>query len=177
MFLITSWQKRRNAFNHDWLKNQFMPALAKFINLLGDRIEDHDFEVSFITQILPSWDSNWREALLLAQDFERGMSPRQMFDYLPLARCAEENKRWLHSLAHSLWLVRYPVREWVADTTIAAEEANSAYNRLQVALKKCDNIRSAEAIRPFREQFSDFRSRCQELATALSKFPNDVKVV
>ena len=72
------WQKRRSEFNHDWLKNRFIPALAKWLNLLDDRIEDLSFEHTFVETVLPQWEDHREEALALPRDFEQEMSPRTL---------------------------------------------------------------------------------------------------
>lgn len=173
--MTPTWQKRRSAFNHDWLKNQFMPALAKFQNLLDDRIEDVAFERSFVSSVLSQWESHREEAFALPRDFEREMSPRRLFDHPPLSRCDEQTKQWLRSLVHHLWLTRYPARQWVADATACAEEADAAYNRLQEAVGGCADIQSASALRPFREQFAEFRKRCLNLGVAIGNFLSEVR--
>lgn len=126
-----------------------------------------------ITHIL---DCDWEEAFALPRDFEREMSPQCLFDLPPLSRCDEHTKQWLRSLVHSLWLTRYPVRQWVADVTACAEEVDATYNQLQEALQKCADIQSASALQPCREQFVAFRRQCQNLGEAIAKFPSEVRV-
>src|ERR1051326_4473635 len=91
---FSSWQKRRSSFNHDWLKNQFMPALAKWLNLLDNKIEDPDFERAFIASVLPKWEQHREEALRLPRDFEQEMSPRRLFECHPLAHHNVHTKQW-----------------------------------------------------------------------------------
>jgi len=176
MGVAPCWQKRRSVFNHDWLKNQYMVALAKYLNLLEGKIEDRDFEGSFVQSVLPEWELHSREATALAKDFEREMSPRVMFDRYPLSLCDEHTKQWLGNLLHVLWLTRYPVRCWVADAAECAAEAEIAYSQLQESLRSCQDIRSSDALRGYRDKFIDFRARCQDLAKALEKFPSEVRV-
>ncbi len=173
---ITSWRERHGAFNHNWLTKQFMPALAKFMNLLDDRIEDREFERAFVPSVLPEWESHYEEALALAQDFELEMSPRKLCEHLLLSRGGEPTQQWMGDLVHSLWLTRYPVRKWIADTRVSVKEANNAYIRLQKALKSCADVQSAWALRPFREQFAEFRKHCQTLTRAIGKFPSEVRI-
>ncbi len=175
--LTTNWQKRRSQFNHDWLKNQFTTALAKWLNLLDDQIEDNDFEQSFILSVLPKWDSHRDEALAIVHDFEQQMSPQSLFEQEPLSRCDEDTKEWMGELVHQLWLVRYPVKEWVANADTAVKNTNTAYDQLQQQLQNCTNTKSAQALQPLRKQFAQFSESCQKLAKAIEQFPNEVKVV
>ncbi len=175
--MTLAWQKRRNAFNHDWLKPKLIPALANFLNILDDNLEDVESERSFASSVLPQWESHREEAFALPRDFESEMSPQCLFDLPPLSRCDEHTKQWLRSLMHSLWLTRYPVRQWVADVVACAEEVDATYNQLQEALHECADIQSASALKPFRKQFAEFRKRCQELGEAIAKFPREVRVI
>lgn len=171
------WQKRRSAFNHDWLKNRYMPALAKYLNLLDDRVEDREFERSFVSNILPEWQENLDEARALVLDFEQEMSPRRLFESPPLSRSDEDTRRWVGELVHALWLRRCPVKQWVSEAVEATERADAAYRNLRDLLRASADTRSAQAMIPYRAQFAEFRARCQGVANAVSKFPSEVKVV
>jgi len=171
-----SWLKRRTQFNHNWLVNQFIPALARFLNLLDGRTTDPEFERSFVGRVLPAWELHRKEALALAQSFEREMSPQARFDRPPLARCNDATKEWLGRLVHELWLVRYPVSQWTFDASDAIRRVDNAYDNLTYALESCANIRSTETLRPLRGLFSDFHQSCQRLADIFSNCPTEVNV-
>jgi hypothetical protein len=174
--MTPEWQKRRTAFNHDWFKSQFIPPLARFINLLDGHIEDIEFGRSFVRCILPQWEAHSQEAFALPADFECQMSPQCLFDHPPLSRCEAGLKGRLKRLVHLLWLARYPVRQWVTDATACAEEVDATYHRLQKTLQSCENLGDASALKPFREQFAEFRKQCLALAKAIEKFPGEVYV-
>ena len=53
MFL--SWQKRREDFNHKWLKNDLMMALRAWPNLLDGIDEDPVAEKELITKYVNTW--------------------------------------------------------------------------------------------------------------------------
>jgi len=174
--LTSDWQLRRVYFNHDWLKNKYLPALEKCLNLLDARIEDPQFERTFVANLLPQWDRHYDEAVLLPKEFELSMSPRRLVNSMDF-RSSGCDEKWLEDLMHRLWLARYPVKEWVHRASKQVQEANSAYQQLQEVLAECDDVQSAEALRPFRDEFAAFRNRCQELATAIEQFPSEIKVV
>jgi hypothetical protein len=171
------WQKRRSQFNHDWLKNQYMPALAKNLNLLDDLIEDDEFAQSFVSHVLPAWEKHRGEAIDLAGTFESEMSPRALFASSPLCNCTEETKGWLGSLVHMLWLKRYPISEWVAEAAQAVEQTDAAYQRLREAFQDNHSFAGGEPSPKSKEQFVEFRRNCQLMANAISKFPGDVNVL
>ena len=136
------WQKRRTAFNHDWLKNRFLPALAKWINLLDDRLEDLAFQQSFVATVLPQWEGHRAEASALPRNFAVQMSPRSLL--------GARRDTWLGLLVHFLWLNRYPVFRWVQAATARANEAEEAYQRLRARLATCADTTSAAALWPLR---------------------------
>ncbi len=43
-------------FNHNWLKNRYLPALYRFLNLLRDEIEDPEFGTLFLTTHFRAWE-------------------------------------------------------------------------------------------------------------------------
>jgi hypothetical protein len=173
----TNWQKARSAFNHDWLKNQYMPALAKYLNLMDDRIEDHEFERQFVVRVLPEWEVHRNEAIELARNFEQEMSPRCLFDQTSLSRCDEDTRLWLGSLIHELWSKRYPVRQWVENALTAAKLTDAAYEELQASLRDCANPSSSADLQRLRAQLVTLRTQCQLLANAISIFPSEQRVL
>lgn len=175
--MLAQWQTRRSRFNHDWLKNQFLPALDKFLNILDDQIEDDETEANFVSDVLPEWERKSAEARSLAEDFEQEMSPRTLFRQPPLANCDEESKKWLSELTHELWLIRHPVREKIiAEALSRAEDADTAYLRLSKALSGCADTKHAVALRPLCSEFLRFRQSCYQLALAIEKFPSEVRL-
>ena len=153
-----------------------MPALATWINLLDGKIEDPEYDETFVAYSLPQWEMHREEALELTKDFELLMSPRQLFNYTPLLHCDEDTKQWLGDLTHALWLMRCPVKQLVGATLSAIESVNEAYKQIQEDLRSCPNTRSSRELRVFRKLFADLRERCQYLADAISAFPREIVV-
>ena len=172
-----NWQKRRNEFNHDWLKNKYIPILGTWMNLLDAKLEDDDLEKSFLDYILPEWKSKKKEPLALSRDFEIEMSPRILFNDQPLSNCDEDTKQWLGDLIHDLWLARYSVKRLVDDASKHAKNTNVVYNKLLEALMGCKDIHKIEESRKYRGLFSELLSACRELSDAIEKFPSEVKAI
>jgi hypothetical protein len=171
------WQRRRSEFNHDWLKNRFIPALSRLLNLLDRRIDDPALEVSFATNVLLEWDAHRNEAFTLPNDFEVEMTPRILFEQPPLSYCDEEKKQWLGDLADLLWKSRYPVSDWVQNALQAAISTDDACNRLRAALERNHEIRSVESLQPLRPLFAEFEKACRNLAKAIEPFLREVRIV
>lgn len=175
--MTRTWQRRRASFNHNWLKNQYLPALSKWVNLLDQRLVDSKMESTFVLNVLPQWESRRSESLSIPADFKSQMSPRRLMEEKPLSHYNEETKAWLSGTVHHLWLARYPVQTWIDQALDQAREADRTYLELQEALSECEALRSADALHPFRDDFAAFRTQCQELAMAIEQFPSEIKVV
>jgi hypothetical protein len=169
-----SWQKRRSEFNHDWLKNQYIPALAKCQNLLDGRIEDEEFEGSFLRRIFPLWEQRRADALEIITLYEQMMSPAGLLNAPPLVRLCDGEKRWLGPVLHSLWLSRTHADKFATDAAEVVRRVDASYFLLKQSLG--DAPTDAAALRPFARQFSDFRKSLQELANVMSAFPREINV-
>jgi hypothetical protein len=174
--MIPNWQRRRGAFNHDWLKNQYILAIDAWINLLKGEIADSEFEKRFMREIFVQWESGRKQAMTLVEDFEREMSPRRLLDLVPLARGDDATKAWLGELIHYLWWHRYAVETIVAETRWAIDRANLAYEGIREFVNAACNIEAAESFRPLESQFLEFRASCMGLANAIEDFPNEIRI-
>jgi len=173
-----SWERRRNSFNHDWLKNQFLVRLNKALNLLDDRIEDPEFEQRFVSDLLDQWQKHNNEPVAMIDDFMSEMSPRSLFAFPSLSRCDTETRQWLGDLVNILWIAREPVENWLNSIKENSTKADDAYHELEKTLEtSCDDIHSAISLRPYIQYFINWRDRSQELGEAISRLPHTVKVV
>jgi len=168
--MTTAWQKQRSEFNHDWLKNRYLPALAKWVNILDDRVEDLEFEREFPKTGLYQWLEYTPHVYLLADQFESEMSPRILVDQDPLSGLPVATRKWLGPLVHNLWLTRYPVQQWVADAIAATDAANAAFEVLVNSIAASQSA-TLEELRPLRHAFTTFQGLCQALARKVEEFP------
>ena len=173
---ILPWQKRRSVFNHDWFKNQFLQAFGKYLNVLEGNVEELGSRKPFLENVLPEWELHSEEVKTLVRDFEQDMSPRTMFGRYPLSLCDDDTKRWLGHCVHILWLKTYPVKCWITEATECVTKVEIAYSRLQSTLSECGDLPSGQFPRGSYDQLIEFRAACHNLATAIEKFPGEVKV-
>lgn len=171
------WQSRRREFNHDWLKNRFIVALNSWLRLLDGAIEDSILEKSFLSDVLPQWEVRRNEVNELIRDFEKEMSPRQLFSEPPLSRCDGQTKRWLGELIHGLWLVRVSAKELTTTAESAVAAADTAYAELSRVVRTRPKCAVLAGMKPHRHLFERFRDACQKLGAAISEFPQEVQVV
>lgn len=174
---ITLWQKRREVFNHHWLKNDLMMALISWSKLLEGIDEDPETEREFIEKYVRTWPTKHNEAASLIQDFAIEMSPKTLFETYPLSNCDEDTKSWLREVVHQLWLNRFSVNKLVTDANASLNAVSRAYERLVAALQSCEDLTKAREMRLFRKQFDDYRVACERLGSAIEKFPGEILVV
>src|SRR5262245_6818705 len=125
--MISAWQKRRSAFNHDWLKNQFMNRLDGFIERLKTEGADISRIRRFIIQDFPEWEVKRAIVCELIASFERDMSPCSLFAREPLNRYDAETQRWLGQLVHVLWMGRYAIKRWICEAEKALQLVDCQY--------------------------------------------------
>jgi len=173
---VPDWQQRRNELNHDWLKNEYLPALWKWSRLLNQEVDDPEFEARFRSEVLPSWEKGYRRVKELIETFEQEMTPAVYLERMPLARCDAASRSWLGGLVHQLWLERHSVQVLVETARKRAGEANDAYAAMTDALRVVMMPLRATAAASTRAQFGRFRSACSALGDAIEQFPHRILV-
>lgn len=179
--LISSWQNRRSAFNHDWLKNKYLNRLNAFLERLNMPDSDPLRLSRFLTDDFSEWKKQQSKVKDLLETFEVEMSPKSLFKKEPLNRCNDETITWLGQLIHALWLARYPIKEWVHTAWNAFCDVNDQYNNIAEVLKsKKLNWESEDyrtALKPLIPHFLQFKQACEELSQAIGMFPHQILVV
>jgi hypothetical protein len=172
---VRAWQRRRGRFNHDWLKNQYIQALGKWINVLRRDVDDPGFDETFMASIFTQWRSHRIELSALLGDFELTMTPATLFESGPLASCDAETRRWLPDVIHQLWLVRNGCRSLLDRALAAADEVDRIYTDIdRIASQRRS---TALDLAPFTERFVALRAACETLGAILSQFPNKVLAI
>jgi len=166
---VWPWQRRRMAFNHDWLKNSFCVELNKAVNVYSGQVEDPVFADSFVSSARSVWFARRREVTALLISFSEEMSPRALFSYLPLNRLPPGTRRELADTMHNLWLLRYSVDRMLDSVRLAAD----ALDREIAALDGQDSQQPQDRAR----SIGRVRSRAQELAFAIEQLPSRILVV
>lgn len=169
------WQRKRCAVNQDLLKNQFMPALAKLINVLDGRVVDPTFHPAFLKRLQEEWDGLHADVDDRLRSFEKEMSPRRLFERLPLANCSPQVAGWLPCLIHELWLSREPVRQRTVEGVGNLTGADRADSAIMKELDRVGSAPSMDDLRRMRSLFVEFRERCQALGSAVSNFRAEIK--
>lgn len=169
--MSTSWQRRRSELNHDWLKNRYLPAIAKWINILDDYVEEPGFEKDFLEVTLPQWEEHRLLVIALIESFEIEMSPGIQLSHSPLSSLPESTKMWLRPLISALWMNRYPIADWKAAVLACVGSAEDDYHLLQ-KLVQGKPVLDIVQLRSYRKEFAIFQSHCQSLAKTIEALPS-----
>lgn len=169
----TGWLSRRNRFNHDWLKNQYLMALGKLLNVLDDRIEDDGFVEQFLNGELQTWEHEFHEAQQLIDHFASSMSPQVLFDRVPFSH-ATGTLPWLPSLTDVLWREKHQIDVLTTTARDALLAANQDYLLIIANLNQSDNQPlDYKELYPLLVKFTE---NCRRLAEAVGTFPNRILV-
>ena len=171
------WQQRRSRLNHDWLKNQYLQALGRWLNILDGHVRHRETERTFIVSVLPQWESHCPEVRELIDDFPKSMTPARLFEIEPLCRCDVDTIRWLPPIVDQIWRARYKVDECVAEARLALDEASAAYRSLSRGIRACGDHAPVAELRKKRDVFARFLDASEVLGSALSRFPSEVAVI
>lgn len=172
--MTSAWQTRRSRFNHDWLKNRFLPALGKYMNIQRELVEDPGFELDFVRQIMPQWPPRSQEAQGLLGTFATEMSPRIVLSEPVFRYLDEPTRQWLGPLIDELWLNRYPIREWEQRAQTALLRADRQYGAVLKIFEKNSFYEEKQLLLDAAGLFFD---SCQEVARAIEQFPSSILVV
>jgi len=172
----SEWQWRRSEFNHDWLGNQFLPALAKCHRILSGEVEDMEFTPRFVQYVLPQWSVRVPDLVALLDNYEIAMSPSILVDQRRIGN-RKEAYAWIAKDLHSLWKLRCSVDKKLSEAKRRLIEANTAFERIDVENLRCTNT-SASTVSPYLiEQLQSYRSSCMALSDSIHALERGVQLV
>lgn len=174
---MTSWQRRRTALSHDWLKNRYLPALASWGNVLDGKIQDPALEASFEAEILAQWEVRRVEALALVNDFPIEMSPRTLVEHGLALKDGLQLQPILADCIHELWMFRNHVAKRVRVATARVKAADLAYGRMRAKLKDHSSTDNLSAWQDVRSEFEAFAKHCRRLGRSLTRLQDEITLV
>jgi hypothetical protein len=164
------WSRRRQRFNHDWLKNQFLTALAHLVSIARGQVEDPAFVKHFVDRVFPQWPCRRKDVLELAASFEIQMSPRVLFCSEPLASNPGMQEQWVADLIDALWRARTQPQRKLEELHDAVEGCDAAWNAFGQATSPFNGRLDVKTLKEMYIEFSD-------LAHVLSEFPTVVSIL
>ena len=171
------WKKKRSQFNHDWLKNIYIPNVATYINILDNKIEDDDFVENFLTNIFKGFELHIHDAVSLIDEFIDEMSPRVLFNEQPLIRLDEDVREIFSDIIHKLWCDKYFVYKRIYQIRKLINNTIIAYKRiLDIGFSNNINL-NVKSFSIYKPLFLEFLFTCRELSKAIEKIPSDIKMV
>jgi hypothetical protein len=159
--MTEGWQRRRSELNHLRLRNRFMTALqATLGRCAGDASATEDR--------LDVWPDLAGDFDGLLVEFEKEMSPAVFLLRPPLSHLDAAWRESAALLIHSLWLKRYPVRNWIAEARRCLDTANECHRQWRE-----HGVNREAAI----EILTRWQDCCAELNTAVSRLPSRIPLV
>lgn len=165
---LPAWEVRRSVINHDWLKNVFLADVLETFILLVERGDAHEKQVKqFFELDLIKWDEYYPIIKKLLEDYEKEMSPRTLFEALPLDQCDSDTKQWLGDMVHKLWIFRHDVKARIENGTAALEKADFQHRALLQKYKESDKGNN-NWLKNLLPELYRFRDSCNDLKNALT---------
>ena len=165
------WQARRSRFNHDWLKNIYLPRLATYLNLVTGKFRDPELVASFRTDVLDEWRAHEVEARDLVKTFAVEMSPSVVLSECP------DTHRWVGQVADVLWRQRLGIPTVLERAERKLANAAKAFAKLEAACPGGELPASTSGRPALAGALAQFRTSCQELGDAFAAFPQSIRVV
>lgn len=165
------WQRRRSQFNHDWLKNVYLPGLGAWLNVIDGLVEDPEFRESFCKGRFLQWEERATDVRALLDEFESQMSPRVLFEEPPLSAMGGSVRNWLLPLVDLLWRHRVQVEPLLDQARRRLASCERVYGTLRrhvgEGVTGGDALRSGVAV---------FASECTALSATISQLPDEILV-
>jgi hypothetical protein len=167
--MLVAWQRRRAAFNHDWLKNRYIPALGKWLNVLDGQVTDDAFAVTFAQHKFLEWRRESWALKSLLDDFTTEMSPARLLeDAAGNPWCAE----WLRSFVRGYWLCVSDVERRLSDVRACADAVERAFWAVHGIIDDWGVQRILAEPGKARPVVAELHEACIALAEAVSALPS-----
>lgn len=169
--LEPNWKCRRGAFNHQWLTNNYLNHLRYWVSEMesGSDHVDVEFEEKFVTKILKQWEHRGEEAAWIVDNAVEYLSPKRLFEQLPLCRIPAEIREPVSEACHYLWLQR--TVEIRTRSERAKRRVDLTYRRLMKCLSQCSVPLTAASANRCTPLAVKFEAACNELKSALEELP------
>ncbi|AMV35342.1 hypothetical protein VN12_24665 [Pirellula sp. SH-Sr6A] len=168
---MTTWRECRSSFCHQWLTNNYLNQLRYWVSEMEatDDDGDVDFEEKFVNKTLKQWEHRSIEAAWIVDNAVENISPKHLFEQMPLCQIPAEVREPVADACHQLWLQR------TAKVRLRAEKAKRqvdlTYRRLIKCLSHCSVPLTAASTRRCTPLAIKFEAACNELKEALEILP------
>lgn len=174
MMKISDWNKLRAKLHHDWLQNRYLTFLMARAEYMDGIIDGRASVSEDILEQFTGWKDKTEDMHKLINEAVYALSPAQLLDEYPLNRMAEENKKWLKEVVHSLYVERTGMKETSEKLTEKFSIVSELYAFLLRILKGENNGLRQKAGEP---PFKRFYNEVQEFSKVISSLPHEVQVV
>ena len=169
---VTRWQRARTAFNHDWLKNRYLPRLAAYLNIITGRASNPRWIREFDQMVLAEWRTHAAEGRRVVEAFESTMSPAAAL--VRARRFTADERAWLPAVADSLWRARL-------DIDVTCNAARAQFDAAERAFAKLDgrfgSMPQTSSLEELEDCLKTFQAECETLAACVASLPREVRFV
>ena len=169
---VTRWQRARTAFNHDWLKNRYLPRLAAYLNIITGRASNPRWIREFDQMVLAEWRTHAAEGRRVLEAFESAMAPGAAL--ARTRRFTGDARAWLLVVADSLWRTRLDIDAKCSAARAQFDAAEQAFVTLDGRFGSMPQTSSLEELE---DCLKAFQAECETLAACVARLPREVRFV
>lgn len=171
--MLTEWERKRSAFNHDWMKNIYLR------NLMGalDRLQlapDSPIIIDYLDSDFSAWEHNRDKVCWLSKNLSESLSPKRLFESRPLSLVSADTRAWLPDAVHHIWLAKYNVKEAVSRLNILIDTVDEQYKNIKKILDNNEGKIKREVLKYCLETY---QTACRDLSNNLSSLPKTIRTV
>ena len=174
---VDRWERERSKLNHDWLKNEYLPRLGTWLNVLNGHVSRWAEEPVFVRQVLPQWADHRDAIRAMLDECANALSPVRVLEAIELPQRDPDTFDWLGGLIHALWLKRSGVRDIIGHAQDCLRRADAAYRCIQEVVSEYTEQELAQAFMSERPGFEALEKACSELADAITSLPHRTRVL
>lgn len=174
--VYSKWQIDRGQLNHNWLQNGVLVGLNHALSIVNGSVRTSKVRKSLTNNVL-RWQERKMELRELLVRFENEMSPRVLFETLPLCRCSEETKKWLVPIIHELWLKRENIMTKISVARESYQKVEVAFAQVSQSLNKLPETPAGEDYVSFVITLRLFTAACETLSQSISALPQEIRCV
>jgi hypothetical protein len=169
----TSWQIQRSQLNHNWLQNGVLVGLNHALGVTSGRLKPKKVH-QVLSRDIQIWKERRREVPTLLDKLESEMSPRVLFNRIPLRLCKDETKQWLIPLIHGYWLRREKIREKIRTAKKTYHDAERNYLLVKAGLDGMPESAEVREMKACERRLREFKDSCEALSLAISALPREI---
>lgn len=168
------WEIKRSELTHNWLSNNYLPQLKDLESYIQKNntypngwkyIEDIN---RLFLELLPRWKVKKQDLIELINTIQIDLSPLKKFDFNPLKKIKGDDKNWIKTIIHQLWLSRKNIHSVTESLLTLCQTIDNVFNELKTEYHTIDVINN-KIPKNISLKLNNYISLCCELQIKLSE--------